>query len=48
LRDGFPHGFLFAALEGVDEGRTRDAIFLTAEAIPVIHIQQPVHAVQIR
>ena len=57
VRNGFPAGFLFTTLEGVDQcelsaaGSGNAALctlraVLAAEAIPVINVSQPVHQVQ--
>ncbi len=45
VRDGLPHGLLRAALIGVDVRRPGRAVAALAEAVDVVHVDQPVHAV---
>ena len=45
LRHGLPHRLLRAALEGVDVRRPRGAVTAAAEAVRVVDVEQPVHAV---
>src|SRR5262245_35524894 len=48
MSDRLPHRFLRAALERVDVRWTRSAVSSPPVAIPVIHVEQPVHAVNLR
>ncbi|CAH1218521.1 hypothetical protein PAECIP111890_04752 [Paenibacillus sp. JJ-223] len=45
VRNGFPDGFLFPALERIDVRCRMRRIQQVAEAVPVIDVKQPVHQV---